>query len=51
MLGQVPIGKLVPGDTMRAEFGVFLSFRDDRICSQRNYDCFEPFQCCWLIRI
>jgi ketosteroid isomerase-like protein len=40
---KVPIGKLAAGDTMRAEFGVFLTFRDGRICSQRNYDCFEPF--------
>jgi ketosteroid isomerase-like protein len=40
---KVPVGKLAPGDTMRAEFGVFLTFRDGRICSQRNYDCFEPF--------
>lgn len=40
---KVPLGKLAPGDTMRAEFGVFLTFRDGRICSQRNYDCFEPF--------
>ena len=40
---KVPIGKLAAGDSMRAEFGVFLTFRDGRICSQRNYDCFEPF--------
>jgi ketosteroid isomerase-like protein len=40
---KVPVGKLAPGDTMRAEFGVFLTFRDGRICSQRNYDCFDPF--------
>lgn len=40
---RVPIGTLAAGDTMRASFGVFLTFRDGRICSQRNYDCFEPF--------
>src|SRR5687768_10585678 len=27
---KVPIGKLAPGDTMRAEFGVFLTFRGGR---------------------
>jgi ketosteroid isomerase-like protein len=40
---KVPVGNLAPGDTMRAEFGVFLTFRGGRICTQRNYDCFEPF--------
>jgi ketosteroid isomerase-like protein len=37
------IGSLKPGDTMVAHFAFFLEFRGDRICSQRNYDCFEPF--------
>jgi ketosteroid isomerase-like protein len=37
------IGSLKPGDTMRAHFAVFLDFRDGRIVSQRNYDCFDPF--------
>jgi ketosteroid isomerase-like protein len=40
---NVPIGSLAPGDTMRAHFGVFLTFRDGLITSQRNYDCFDPF--------
>lgn len=39
----VPIGALPVGGTMRAHFGVFLTFRDGRIASQRNYDCFEAF--------
>jgi ketosteroid isomerase-like protein len=39
----VPIGQLAAGDAMRAHFGVFLTFRDGRIVSQRNYDCFDPF--------
>lgn len=39
----VPIGALAAGDVMRAHFGVFLTFRDGRIASQRNYDCFEAF--------
>ncbi len=39
----VPLGKLQAGDTLRARFAVFLTFRDGLIVSQRNYDCFEPF--------
>ncbi|HEY0095718.1 MAG TPA: nuclear transport factor 2 family protein [Archangium sp.] len=40
---QVPVGNLPAGGTMRASLGVFLTFRDGRILSQHNYDCFEPF--------
>lgn len=40
---RVPVGSLAAGDTMRASFGVFLEYRDGKICAQRNYDCFEPF--------
>jgi ketosteroid isomerase-like protein len=40
---SVPVGTLPSGASMRAHFGVFLSFREGRIASQRNYDCFEPF--------
>ncbi|WP_375766900.1 nuclear transport factor 2 family protein [Archangium gephyra] len=40
---KVPVGTLPAGGTMRASFGVFLTFRDGRILSQHNYDCFEPF--------
>ena len=39
----VPIGALPAGGTMRAQFGMFMTFRDGRIVSQRNYDCFDPF--------
>ena len=39
----VPVGSLAAGDEMRANFGVFLTFRDGLIVRQRNYDCFEPF--------
>lgn len=39
----VPIGSLPAGGTMRAQFAVFIDFRDGRIASQRNYDCFDPF--------
>jgi ketosteroid isomerase-like protein len=39
----VPVGSLAIGDEMRANFGVFLTFRDGLITHQRNYDCFQPF--------
>ena len=39
----VAVGSLAIGDEMRANFGVFLTFRDGLIVRQRNYDCFEPF--------
>ena len=39
----VDVGSLAIGDEMRANFGVFLTFRDGLIVRQRNYDCFEPF--------
>jgi ketosteroid isomerase-like protein len=40
---KVPVGSLPAGGTMRAAFGVFLTFREGLILSQHNYDCFEPF--------
>lgn len=40
---KVPVGTLPAGGTMRASIAVFLTFRDGRILSQHNYDCFEPF--------
>ena len=40
---QVPVGTLKAGDTMRARFAVFLTFRDGLILRQHNYDCFDPF--------
>jgi ketosteroid isomerase-like protein len=39
----LPFGSSVPGDVMKARFAVFLVFREDRIQSQHNYDCFDPF--------
>jgi ketosteroid isomerase-like protein len=39
----VAVGTLAIGDEMRANFGVFLTFRDGRITRQRDYDCFQPF--------
>lgn len=40
---NVPFGKLAAGDVMRAHLGMFITWRDGKIVSQRNYDCFEPF--------
>lgn len=39
----VPLGKLAPGDVMRARFAMFFTFRNGLIHRQRNYDCFYPF--------
>lgn len=39
----VPVGSILAGGEMRAHFAMFLDFRDGKIVSQRNYDCFEPF--------
>jgi ketosteroid isomerase-like protein len=40
---NVPFGKLAAGDIMRASCGMFLTWRDGKIVSQRSYDCFDPF--------
>ena len=40
---RIPVGTRPQGDTLRASLAMFLSLRDGKICSQRNYDCFEPF--------
>jgi uncharacterized protein YceH (UPF0502 family) len=40
---RVPVGSLPAGGEMRANFGVFLQFREGRIVRQHNYDCFDPF--------
>lgn len=40
---NVPFDALAAGSTMRAHIGMFLTWRDGKIVSQRNYDCFEPF--------
>ncbi len=37
-LGTLPIG-----GELRAHFAVFLEFRDGKIVTQHNYDCFEEF--------
>jgi len=40
---EVGMGRLKPGDTMRARYAQFFEFRGDKICRIRNYDCFDPF--------
>lgn len=37
----VPLGDLPAGHRMRARIAVFLTFREGRIVSQHNYDCYE----------
>ena len=39
----IPLASLPAGGEMRANFAMFLEFRDGRIARQRNYDCFQPF--------
>lgn len=39
----VSFGNLSAGSEMRAHSAMFFVFRDGKIASQRNYDCFEPW--------
>lgn len=39
----VPFDALPVRSTMTAHFAMFFELRDGLICSQRNYDCFEPW--------
>lgn len=39
----VPLDALPIGSTLTAHFAIFFELRDGLICSQRNYDCFEPW--------
>jgi len=39
----VPLGNLPAGYEMKADVAMFLTFRDGKIVSQRNYDCYAPF--------
>ena len=39
----VALGSLPVGGTLHAMIGQFLTFRDGRIASIRNYDCYDPF--------
>jgi predicted ester cyclase len=36
-------GTLAAGTTMRAALGIFFRFRDGKIASIHNYDCYYPF--------
>ncbi len=38
----VPVQNLPAGARMQAFIGMFLTFRDGKIVSQRNYDCYPP---------
>lgn len=38
----VPFQDKPKGGQMRAHFAAFLQFKDGKIISQRNYDCYEP---------
>ena len=39
----VAFGSLAAGSQMRAHSAMFFQFKDGKIVSQRNYDCFEPW--------
>ena len=39
----LPFGSLSVGSQMRAHSAMFFQFKDGKIVSQRNYDCFEPW--------
>jgi ketosteroid isomerase-like protein len=38
----VPFQSISRGGQMRAHFAAFLRFKNGKIVSQRNYDCYEP---------
>lgn len=40
---NVALGALAAGEEMRAHLAMFITWREGKIVSQRNYDCFEPF--------
>ena len=37
------VGTMSAGAEIKASFAIFFRFRDGRIATQRNYDCFEPW--------
>jgi len=44
-LGKLAIsfGSLQAGSEMRAHSAMFFEFKDGKIVSQKNYDCFKPW--------
>lgn len=40
----VPVMSLPAGSEMKAFVAMFLTIRDGKIISQRNYDCYPPFE-------
>jgi ketosteroid isomerase-like protein len=39
----IQLGALKPGDTIRADFGVFFRIEQGQIIEQNNYDCIHPW--------
>jgi ketosteroid isomerase-like protein len=39
----IPVMNLPAGSEMKAFVAMFLTFREGKIMSQRNYDCYPPF--------
>ena len=39
----IGFGSLTAGSHMRCHSSMFFEFKSGKICSQRNYDCFEPW--------
>ncbi len=39
----IPVESLPPGATLRAHIAIILEFRNGKILTQRNYECFYPF--------
>lgn len=40
----VGFGTVSAGTEIKADVAMFLTFRDGKIISQRNYDCYPPFE-------
>lgn len=41
---NVGFGSLAPGDTIHANYALFLTFSGEKIVSMNNYDCFSPLR-------